>query len=114
MDSEVSSEGEPGIFAFFSIGISHMDIRPEVPGRYRRKLNVILKKPTVPCYVLGQLGKNEPYKNAITGKEIIDYAMQFLIDAHKIVGGCKGRNGQRQNDLVPLGANTFQSGVARG
>lgn len=88
MDSEVSSEGEPGIFAFFSIGISHMDIRPEVPGRYRRKLNVILKKPTVPCYVLGQLGKNEPYKNAITGKEIIDYAMQFLIDAHKIVGGC--------------------------
>ena len=51
-------------------------------------MNVMLKKPTVPCYVLGQLGKNDEYWHDIDGHEIIDYAMHFLIDAHKIVGGC--------------------------
>ena len=73
--------------AFFSIGISHMLIRNEVPKKYKRKLNVMLRKPTVPCYVLGQLGKNEDYWNDIDGVEIISYAMQFLVEAFKIVGG---------------------------
>lgn len=87
MDIDSVERDKPGIVAFFSIGISYIAIKPEVSSNNRRKLNVMLKKPIVPCYVLEQLGKNDAYREDILGSEIIEHAMRYLKSAHKIVGG---------------------------
>lgn len=87
MDTNAIGRDRSSIMAFFSIDISYMAIRPEVPSNMRRKLNVMLRKPTVPCYVLGQLGKNEDHRHEIFGSEIIENARSYILRSHMIAGG---------------------------
>ena len=41
----------------------------------------------VPCFLIGQLGKNDRHRGKIAGSELIDYAMNFLERGHDLVGG---------------------------
>ncbi|MDD1771309.1 MAG: hypothetical protein LUQ09_00120 [Methanomassiliicoccales archaeon] len=65
----------------------------------KRKLNGIFQNDEVPCYPLGQVGKNDVYEDDINGKEIIEFALNVIMDAHEMVGGrfvsvdCKDVNG---------------------
>lgn len=40
----------------------------------------------IDCYLIGQLGKNELYKNTIDGKEILDSAMDILEKIKSFIG----------------------------
>jgi hypothetical protein len=53
----------------------------------RKRLNGIFMNDDVPCFLIGQLGKNDRYWDKIEGSELIDYAMNFLEKGHDLVGG---------------------------
>lgn len=38
-------------------------------------------------YLIGQLAKNDNYKNQINGIEIIEYALNIILQAYEYVGG---------------------------
>jgi len=41
----------------------------------------------LPAYLIGQLGKNDLHALDISGNEIIDLALDIIIEAYKLVGG---------------------------
>jgi hypothetical protein len=53
----------------------------------KRRLNGIFQNDIIPCYLLGQVGKNDRFVDQIKGKEIIDLALNLTLDAHERVGG---------------------------
>jgi len=75
------------ILAYFSVAISRMRISKGVSRSKIRKLNGIGEKRDVPCYLVGQLGKNDYYSDEITGECLVRYAMSFLQNGHEQIGG---------------------------
>ncbi|HNU36118.1 MAG TPA: hypothetical protein PKJ15_05920 [Methanomassiliicoccales archaeon] len=65
----------------------------------KRRLNGIFQNDILPCYLLGQVDKNDRYADMIKGKEIVDLALNIVLDAHELVGGrfisadCKDSDG---------------------
>jgi hypothetical protein len=54
----------------------------------RKKLDGLYKKTDdIPCYLIGQLGKNDLYKDKIEGHTIINYAVNIIQKSHEFVGG---------------------------
>lgn len=75
------------ILGYFSLAISRMKISKEVSRSKVRKLNGIGERLDVPCYLIGQLGKNDEYSDDIDGNRLISYAMSFLQNGHEQIGG---------------------------
>jgi len=75
------------ILGYFSLAISRMRISKGVSRSKVRKLNGIGEKRDVPCYLIGQLGKNDEYSGDIDGNRLISYAMSFLQNGHEQLGG---------------------------
>ena len=52
-----------------------------------KKLDGINKKAkSIVCYLIGQLGKNDLYKDEIDGDTVLNYALELIDDARQIVG----------------------------
>jgi hypothetical protein len=80
--------GRIEILAYFSVAMDHLLIREGVSGTLRRKLNGIFNDDRVPCYLIGQLARNDSCpKEVLDGEEILNYALSVLLDAHDIIGG---------------------------
>ena len=75
------------IVAYFSIALKCFHIGDGVSITMKRRLNGIFQNDILPCYLLGQVGKNDLYADQIKGKEIIDLAMNLILDAQERVGG---------------------------
>lgn len=75
------------ILGYFSLAISRMRISKGVSRTKIRKLNGIGERRDVPCYLIGQLGKNDDYSGEIDGTRLITYAMSFLMNGHEQLGG---------------------------
>ncbi|NLX47591.1 MAG: hypothetical protein GXY70_05445 [Euryarchaeota archaeon] len=45
------------------------------------------KEVQVPCYLLGQLGKNDEVAGSLSGDELMQIAMQAIQDSHRVIGG---------------------------
>lgn len=54
----------------------------------------------IPCYLIGQLGKNDRYSGEIEGCELIDYAMNIIQIGHGAVGGRFVRVDVKRNDKL--------------
>lgn len=82
-----AGEKELEILAYFSIALSNMDIQESVAKSQRRRLSGIFEDKVIPCYLIGQLAKNDPYSDEIEGNELIEYAMVMFKTVHDLVGG---------------------------
>ena len=97
---ESSGPGRLRILAYFSVAIHHLQIPNEVSKSIKRKLNGIFNNDSVPCYLIGQLARSDSCpKEDLRGHEIIEYALNVVLNAHELVGGrfalieCKGHEG---------------------
>ncbi len=75
------------IIAYISLALASFRIQRNVSNAMRKRLNGIFMNDDVPCFLIGQLGKNDRYYGEIMGSELIDYAMNFLEKGHDLVGG---------------------------
>jgi len=82
-----AGQKELEILAYFSVALSSMKIQKSVSKAQMRRLNGIFADDEVPCYLIGQLAKNDPYCEEINGKELIEYAMSIFKIGHDLVGG---------------------------
>jgi hypothetical protein len=76
------------ILAYFTLALKTLYISEEVSNTKRKKLDGLYKNTNdLPCYLIGQLGKNDLYKNDIDGHTIISYAINIIQKSHEFVGG---------------------------
>lgn len=81
------------ILGYFTIAIHLMDASsPSISGNLRKRLAGMFYSPTmssyhVPCFLIGQLAKNDRFCNEIMGCDIVMYAIDALNIAHVNVGG---------------------------
>lgn len=87
IDSNSIDERDLKIIAYFSIALKCFKIGNGVSKSMKRKLNGIFQNDMIPCYLLGQIGKNDHYAESLKGKDIVDMAMNIIMDAHERVGG---------------------------
>ena len=67
-------------------------ISDEVSKSKRKKLDGLYKKTEeLPCYLIGQLGKNDLYKDDIDGHTIINYAVNIIKKSHEILSATSNR-----------------------
>ena len=68
--------------------MDYLLIREGVTKTFRKKLNGIFNDDSVPCYLIGQLARSDSCpKEALDGEEILNYALNVLLDAHELIGG---------------------------
>ncbi|MGL4913566.1 MAG: hypothetical protein ACRC3Y_14175 [Romboutsia sp.] len=81
------------IVAYFTLAIQVLKVPDEYSNRKRTKLDGISAKRNnkpiseFPVYLIGQLAKNDNYKNKISGSEVIENALAMILKAQHAVGG---------------------------
>ena len=85
----IFKRGTTDILAYFTLTISILKIvDDDVSKKTLKKLDGISKeKREFPVYLIGQLGKNDKFWNEISGKEILEKAINLIYKANEIVGG---------------------------
>jgi hypothetical protein len=91
VDGDSDRNGSYGILAYFSLAIHIMTISNDVSTSLKKKL-IMYYEPDdeiqkTPCYLIGQIGKNDKYPNETTGDEIIHDAIDAINVAHEKIGG---------------------------
>lgn len=92
-DRACLSSGKIEIIAFFSVGLQVLELADELSNRERMALDGFSGKihgekiSKLPVILLGQLAKNDKYKNQIDGNEILQYVFSVIKSAHGIIGG---------------------------
>jgi hypothetical protein len=88
VDEEALANQQVIIIAYFTISLKTLFIGSDISKTKIKQLDGLFNKATnVSAYLIGQLGKNDLYKTEITGKEIIDYAINILEQVQELVGG---------------------------
>ena len=77
----------PIILGFVSIALKTTFINSSISKSLRRKLDGIFLSESVPCYLIGQLAKNDLSASRIEGSELLRIAEAFVSRAHETVGG---------------------------
>jgi hypothetical protein len=82
------------LIAYFSIANKFFQVRKgDLSETSRKKVakfgnyDPIMRKYTVNSYLLGQLGKNNKYKDLISGDELLKLACDKISEVQQIVGG---------------------------
>ncbi|AVX30318.1 hypothetical protein CTH_0715 [Carboxydocella thermautotrophica] len=92
-DEEASLEGEFKLLGYFALALQSLKI-PEgtsvsqirrLDGLYSRKGDGLITE--IPAFLIGQLGKNDLYKDDINGDKLMKYALAVISRAQEIVGG---------------------------
>jgi len=75
------------LLGIFSLALAITRCDPSISRNPRKRLCGIFIEPTAPCFLLGQLAKNDLHKEEIVGKEFVQMALSILMDARDLVGG---------------------------
>ena len=100
VDSRIEGESGPRILAYVSVALSNLKVKEHVSKTMRKRLDGIFPNDEIPCYLIGQLGKNDRYSREIEGCELIDYAMNIIRIGHGAVGGRFVRIDVKRNDKL--------------
>lgn len=116
-----SDGGHLNILGYFTIAIHLVDVSSTLlSGNLRKRLVRMFYSPArashhVPCFLIGQLGKDDRSCETIEGREIISYALDALKTAHQKVAGrfikvdCEDSEGlirfYRENGFTPIQKN---------
>ncbi len=92
VDGSVANGDLPVILAFFSLAIHTMDIDQVSSNTMKKKLHGMYYPSAgpirpVPCYLIGQLGKDDRHVDDVTGDELISIAIDLIGSAQATVGG---------------------------
>lgn len=89
LDKEKLKKAEVSIVAFFSIAITGVGISGVTRSKRRKLLGSKLKnKEVIPAYLIGQLGRNDAYKNVdLSGDIILKECYERIKEAQRSVGG---------------------------
>ena len=75
------------IIGYFALSLKSIEIPENMGKSKRRKLDGINKNCTsIICYLIGQLGKDDMYGKVIRGKEILNYALESLVNVKSVIG----------------------------
>lgn len=90
-EASLSSEApDLEIFGYFSLSLKHLELGEDISNRKRRQLHGLFlpQGNVVVGYILGQLGKNDTYRETVNGDQLIDTAMDIIQNsAQRAVGG---------------------------
>lgn len=79
------------LVGYFSLAMKHIVMGDNVSRRIKKRLAGNVGRKECAIFLLGQLGKNynheEVRKGTITGSELLNIAIQYIIQAWKYVGG---------------------------
>lgn len=81
------------IAAYFTLAIQVLKVPEVYSNRKRIKLDGISAKRNnkpiseFPVYLIGQLAKNDKYRNEINGSEVVENALAMILKAQHAVGG---------------------------
>lgn len=75
------------MLAYFSVALSITHIDDRVSRTQRRRLNGIFEDHDVPCYLIGQLGKDDRHVGETDGTQILVRAIQACCTGHDFLGG---------------------------
>jgi len=100
VDSRFEGGSGPRILAYVSVALSNLKVKEHVSKTMKKRLDGIFQNDEVPCYLIGQLGKNDRYSREIEGCELINYAMNIIRIGHKAVGGRFVRIDVKRNDKL--------------
>ena len=84
---------DSSVVAYISLAIHTMDIRNISSATLKKKLHGIYYPPAsndckpVPCYLIGQLAKNDSHARSMNGDELITTAIRLISLAQSQVGG---------------------------
>ncbi len=87
IDEDGPTNGKLNILAYFSLAISHIHVSNEVPRKVKDRLNYGPRDQRSPCFLIGQMAKNDACQEQITGPEILDIEVGFLFEARQKVAG---------------------------
>jgi len=91
---------DPRILAYISVAISNMKIKSHVSKTMNKKLVGMFQNDEAPCYLIGQLGKNDRYYDEIEGRELVNLAMDIIRIGQRAVGGRFVRVDTKKNDRL--------------
>lgn len=82
----------PLILGYFTLALGLMDISPSVSRTKQKKLaGLFFDKDTreqkTPCYLIGQIGRDDRYGELVDGGFLIDAALVMAMMAREKVGG---------------------------
>lgn len=77
----------PMIIAYLSIALSNTKLNPDVSNTMKKRMDGIFKNDEAPCYLIGQIAKNDRYPGEIDGRDLIECAIKIIRIGHKAVGG---------------------------
>ena len=75
------------IIGYFAVALSNIKIPDGLSKSMKKKLGFTSKTEILPCYLIGQLGKNDLYWKDIEGRLLVDQAMNILLKGRELVGG---------------------------
>ncbi len=92
IDDQPSDEGRRLLLAFFTLAIHAIDINDVTSNSMRGRLHGLYlpsdgRIRPVPCYLIGQIGKDDRYSAEVTGDELILLAISIINSAHRNLGG---------------------------
>ena len=93
LDKKGIENRQINIMAYFAIAPQIMYLPAELSVRQIKRLDGFSGKihgeklKALPVYLIGQLSKNDEYKEAIEGKIILSYAMSIIYRAYRAIGG---------------------------
>ena len=76
------------IVGFFTLGLKNLAFQDYVSNSKKKSIHGISSDvSSVPVILIGQLSKNLACDNAISGEELLDFAIDMVYNAQDIVGG---------------------------
>jgi hypothetical protein len=100
VDGGFLRDDNPRILAYVSVAISNMKIKPHVSKTMKKRLVGIFQNEEAPCYLIGQVGKNDRCSNEIEGRELVSRAMDIIRIAQGAVGGRYVRIDIKRNEKL--------------
>ena len=94
MDGEQLANKRFAILAYFTVALKVLNISElnlsnraikELDGFSAKAAGVTIAN--LPVYLIGQIAKNDTYREDISGGKVIDHAINIISSAQKIVGG---------------------------
>jgi hypothetical protein len=87
-EEQIYNENEKfRILGYFSVSTKAVQIDGKLPKSQIQKFDGMSKNAEIiDCYLIGQVGKNDLYKQEINGKTILDSAMDILEEAKSLIG----------------------------
>lgn len=84
-------ELEKGIFnilGYFTLSTKILHLPEELSKSQRKKIDGLYNSISeISTFLIGQLSKNDINNSSIDGKEILNYALKYIVDTKSIIGG---------------------------